>query len=1077
MSVWNSPCYRAEPLSRSLQCYGQRAKYLLPGDFSEETDFTVDDSAATCRRTEDRAKDGTLNNVEPRKFREICNADPAVWAGFIANNVTKSRSSKAEDTIYTYFKEDLKPTCYGLKAVYTAFDTILSCADTFKEEFDFQEYRQYQEEVWKISAAPSRVNNKAWQSIGGFFSRAKDLEWYYAKNVVEVVRHVWVMDRAESVKNNLNKCTRLIRDIKKITIKISKSNDKEEIEIMKNQVKKLRRKITVDLVSLKTTKQDKVSRVSFIKFKTGYFMIDRMTGKTAVLFGKDHERLIQMLTSHSKCDTYFKCYDWQSEYTSMLMTSKYYQYLNGMRKAMRDSSWDDCNKICRAYDVVLFTYYAELASDLSTMSLDAQKAKFDLENLSKFVNREEVIQLAEASEVGVKEVVEILKCYKILPCPDFCHYSGLPEMARKNNKHRSMAIDKVITFNDGKTIELKHDEFLLYQKLQAIITYKARHDRLPGRLIAGPNVPVKLLQYPQIQLSDLTVDDMRFIDINGTFAYVNFDGIEHELVKDKTTAATNQSKKELMTERIQILKYLFDADFINQEKVEELFYSDKVTWDKFMKVAWKPETKKPGSRLFCMANDPDRRALSSLEHNIADYIVNKPGVSVGMSDQDLFQKMHNMYERFEIGCTKLMVSFDLEAWSPMMAPDWKLLMLEKWGMLFGKDKLPRAMQIFSERTLYADKLGHFDTWENIGVDIEGFNGKLNTDGHVDVMGYLIYKMRGGKLFECSANFMALIDDGLMECQIPDDNYEFNVDKVIKVIDEGYKAFGHSISWDKTYLSRYFSMYLNEITLDGQRITPGVKSFLKIGVPQDVPIENLMDELMSHASTVRGAIKAGTDHNVAYDAYILEYYLSLKRWSGYAKLDVRDQALRTFLPFAHGGYALNSLFSLATNESFDSLEASIANCKMITLVFPNLSNYYEKILNTEPEDMDAGIILRNPTSMHFSIKKLTNQKFASNVRAHVLLKAVHPYIREISRQLGTIGEFGFDSIIMANLLIHNTVRELLWKIDPRSVVETLVSKLSESGTAAMIIGFKKVMAIKLLYRNEARKVITNHVTIG
>jgi len=418
----------------------------------------------------------------------------------------------------------------------------------------------------------------------------------------------------------------------------------------------------------------------------------------------------------------------------------------------------------------------------------------------------------------------------------------------------------------------------------------------------------------------------------------------------------------------------------------------------------------------------------------------------------------------------------MAAWSSQMAPDFKKMMLEKWAIAFGKPELVNIMQIFDERIMYADKLGHTDSWGNIGVDIEGFNGKLNTDGHIDIMAYLVYKMRSAGIIEEPANFMCLIDDGLMEVCVPREDFNERVEKIVKLIDQGYPAFGHDVSWDKTYYSGVFSMYLNEITLDGQRLTPGVKSFLKVGVPQDVPIANLMDELISHASTTRGAIKVGTNHNLAYDAYVGEYYLSLKRWSGYADLDTRDCALRSFLPFSLSGYSLNSQMSLSTNTTFDTFETATTNCFLISRCFPDLMNWYANVFNRSPEEMDPGIILRNPKSLAFDLSRLSNRKFANVVRAKILKKSLNPYICEISQKLFSLGTYGYDSIISAQTNMHDTIRALLWKMDPRSMIETLVGKLAESSTAVMIIGAGKTIALALLYRREAKKVINKKIPL-
>ena len=1029
MSVWESPCYRVEPLVHTLKLYGKKAWDMDFKSFQNESAFTVDDKAAITTDTATRVKDGTIRTTVSETFYDICSTDEKIWRKFKQDILTQKGRKPAEDSTFVYLREQLKPTKFGLQAVYEAFSSIVKHSESLREEFDKKEYASYHQDVWKLSAPASRLNRDAWESIGGAFQRTKTDAWYNARNAVEVIRHVWVLNRTASMRTKTKAFERKIYDIEKLR-RLAKVNGSESKET-RLRIDKLVKSCTMESLALPLSRGYEYVPFMIVRFSKGYFFYNKATKITSVLFGKDHDRLLQMLTSHSKCYAYFAMYDWNDQDMSQRMLSAYNKIILEMTFAMDRATWDSANRLCRAFDVILFSYYAELASDINNRSQVIQETKYYNENLDSVVDKRKILAIVKQQYFGVKETIELLKCYKLLPCPDFCHFSGLPDMARKNLDHRNMCNAHTINFKDNSSMTLTMDEFKLYQKRQMLVTYHARHKRLPGRVIYTPDTPDRLLNYPDIGLSEIFVSDMKYIDFKGSFKWVDFTDQEHELVKDKTTAPSNTHSREKATERIQVMKYLFDPKFLSQENAENKFYSGFVDWNKEIALAWKPEAKKPSSRLFGMATDPDRRVLSAFERNIADYLVNRPGASVGMNDQELFKKLHELYNRYEPGFEKLMVSFDLEAWSPKQSPAWKVLMLEKWAYAFGRDEFVQLEKIFSDRLLTVQKFGHTDAWKNIGVDIEGFNGKLNTDGHIDLMGYLIYKLRKASVFTEPANFMALIDDGLMEAQIPIKTYDAAVEKIITVIEEGYRMFGHAISWDKTYVSKYFSMYLNEITLEGQRITPGVKSFLKIGIPREVPIPNLIDDLTAHASTVRGAIKAGTDHNVAYDAYILEYYISLKRWSAYAKLDIRDQVLRTFLPFAYGGYALNSLFSLATNATFDSLQASIGNCKMLCLVYPSFMPYYANVFNRPVKEMDTGIILRNPTSLQSNISTIHNKVFANTVRSYILRKSVHPYIRAVACQISEETKPTFDAIIRGNVVIHNTVRDLLWTTKPSS----------------------------------------------
>lgn len=573
MSVWNSPCYRSEPLAKSLQLCGSAFSSVSITDYRAECDFTVDDSFAASARSNDRCADGTIDTVIPKKFTTLCTEKPEIWAGFVRNALRGK--TKKEDVIYTHYKKELKAQNFGIKAVYSAFEAIIRCQSQLRIEFDFAEFKTYHADIWKLSAAPSRINQKAFEEIGNSFATARDEDWFDAKNAVEVVRHIWVMGESKSMKEKVGKSIRLIKKLRQKIVAATKNKgsiSKHELTIMSNDIG---RKIPMVPIG----RNGMTPGLTVVKFSTGYFLKDEVTGDTSVLFWKDHERLLQMLTSHSKIDTYFRLYDWQSQDFSRIMHKKYYDYLGKMRRAMSISTWDDCNSICRAFDVALFTYYAELAADLSDRSRIAQRQKFADENLSRFFSLDDTLNEVKSGDVGVREVIEILKTYKILPCPDFCHWSGLPNMARKNRSHREMNLETRIDFADGTHIQFSEEEFHNYQMRQLMVTYNSRHHRLPGRLKAGMEIPLHLRNYPEVPIRDVNVEDMPYIDLVGAFQWVDFDGIEHELVKDKTTAPTSRDADMATNnaERIQIYKYLFDPSFMPQSKVENDFYSDNET--------------------------------------------------------------------------------------------------------------------------------------------------------------------------------------------------------------------------------------------------------------------------------------------------------------------------------------------------------------------------------------------------------------------------------------------------------------------------------------------------------------------
>jgi len=1058
MSVWDVISYRAEPLIKSIQNHGKSKKAKELATFYFETDFIVDDELALSSKTNDRVRSNTITVKNPILFRDYCRTNKKFWAEFVREH----RGKQLEDQFYTTTKHLLEPKHYGIKAVYWTFKRLLRDGKNFKQKIPKEEQEEFIKEVWKLSAAPSRINQKSWDKLGESIQEAQKASTSGLENINQVVRHIWYQGRDND----------FIKRQRKF-VKIMKSPYSETEKFKYKSALKL-------LPYIWTTSGDSITSggIKFIRFRNGYFVYDPGIGETAVLFFKDHSRLIEMITSMCRITDYFCTYDYYNPDLNKVMMKKLDYIIELAFSKVDNMRPNDCNSLCRSFDVLLSTYFSTIACDIDNKSLLTQQQKFRDEGLIRFFNQDEVLSKINDNRLGVKEILEILKVYKMFPAPDFCHFSGIPNVARANLKMNPMNINQTITSPSGIDIIISEDEFDLYQMRSLLVTFHSRHDRLPGHLKDRNDIPEHLLEYPDVKLSAVSVNDMAYIDIKGTFMWKSFQNIEHELCKDKAIAPSIKDDNLNFTrwDDNQILKMLFDEKFLSQDEIHKMFDIRMVKYEKHIKIAWKGESKKPDSRIFFIGADEDRRMLSEFEINVFDYIKNRPGSSQGKSETSLFETMHNMYIRNVEGTDKFLISFDIKSWSPNMAKSFKYLGLKKWAHAFGKPEILEVMQIFDDREVYVDKLGHKDSFNLVGSDMEGFNGRMNTDLHIDVMSYSVYKLRQSQIITEPAQFLALIDDGLLEAAVPNNDpefiYEDRIKDIIYLIDKIYEAFGLVISWDKTYLSKFFQMYLNEINIDGQRVSPGIKSFLKIGQPQKTPIENLMDELMSHASTTRGAIKANADHNLCYMAYIKEYYKSLKKWNNYKELDVKDLALRVFMPYQVGGFALNSLYSLATNETFDTFQSCSASCWLISKCFASTAKYYESKFSIVPNESDPGLILRNPRTLRFDVPHISNMKFQNMTRAFVLKKSLFPLIVDISTQISNLHDDPFTCIVANSYVISEVVRDLLWAMDPKSMIETIVGKLQTGEAAAKLLGKARVMAVNLVYRKQAQNVISN-----
>jgi len=1134
MSVWSTPCFRIEPLIKTLQNYALAADKLSTDNFASECDFMVDDSDALLCDTESRIKAGTLHDTVPRKFIDIATDNPSVM--YQIRTYAKATRRSNGDELFCSIRELRKPKYVGLKAVYWTANLLRQYANEIPHEFEYEEFRAYWKSVYVMSAPTSRLNIGRYARIAAQLDSTFGREWFEQRNLIEAIRHLWIagsnrdykratgrwLRNWKSQKSEKTKPTKAyfakvrikeLRDIieRALEERKGKKNKQDEnfFKPLKVSEKKLRAYeseleglTNVWGESTKINQKDKKdamlsdSDVPYIpffknsknmskyiqitKFSNGYYVTDIKTGETATLFWKEHLRLLNYLTGILKCEEYFSAYDIHSP----SLTQKMYNYYKGIKDDLMEQasnlSGHDAGYLARALDVKQFMYYARLASDVSKRSMKEQQDKWDKEGLQKIYNPILIDRMLADESLGIAEKVELLKIYKILPCPDFDHFSAIPDIARKFDKPNNWKPDNTVKVDGQEVFKTSLDEFQKYQKRSMINMYLAKNKHLPGKLVKDaeldPKFPLRLAKYPNVDPTLLTVSDMDWIDIKGSFTFKPYDNLEYELVKDKTTAPPDGNDDRMNVKTNQLCRYLFDPEFEDMDVLRTAINEGREKWQKHIKIAWKAESKKPSSRIFYMATDQDRRPLSELESNCAEYVKHKLGSSQGKSTMDLNESMSKIGVYRKYPNLGLIISFDLKAFSPSQCREFKELGLQKWGDAFNLDHVKKLDRIFNNRKIYVDKFGHMDGFNQFGGDLEGFNARLNTDMHIDIMGYAIYKLRqSGKTSE-PALFECLIDDGLLNVQVPigkdETTLQKNADDIMDCIEQVYNAFGLSISWDKTFYSHSFYQYLNEIYWEGRRISPGLKAYIRIGQPTELPIDNMMDELMTHAATASGALKSNAPHPLVYASYIVEYYLSIKRWSGYKKLDnvMESLQIRAFVPFQLGGFGMVSMTHLATNETFNSLAAGVSNLRMIAYAFPEVGKSIAKIMNMEPDEMSAEGMLRNPKSLKFTMTALNNKKFPNSVRGVVLEKSVAPYILNVKARL--IEETGsvLAGIIAVNKQIHDVIREKLWEMDPMHAIESLIGKMQNSSTAATLLGFRKVLALRLVYRLQARAVI-------
>lgn len=1106
MSVWDDPCYSIEPLRNAVNNYPRTSLKAFPKELAGIANFTF----GKCETRHGERSE--------RNAFDLFSSDQKSWHGFVAAGRARGNSDNSILFENTVRQTNIKYA--GIRSVYWAYKHFANGDWKTSTTLDYADLKTVAKSIFRISAPASRNPQATYDEYAEVFlpealdSRTES--WFSQEALADSIDKIWTINRKASYKRKKSVKEAIIEKAfrskvvkAKVGIEEDKLANRERLavrnnlnmaykfdieghnkaykEVMKRvkdneQISELDAKLTAIYPYEALPTRD--GRLLVFRFEGGYILYDKNTKEGGIFFHKDHSRLVNMIKSRAKLIMYYTNYDASDLPLSNIMKRKFFELEKTFFDSYRLNSDIWANTVCRAYDVAQFIFLADLASDMSTRSLEDQWAKVAKEKLDEIVNIRAVIRIVDDESLGVKESLELLKFYKIFPCPDFCIYSVIDTMEEKSKTKNVSSWDTVLGKNSKGDVITSRDEFKAYSMRNKAITFYDMYGRFPGTLkaeaISNGTVPTHMLSYPMISTKVLGISDMQYVDMRGTFAYVRYDAMEDVLVKDKTTAVPAHVDKDdpPFFARNQVLQYLFDPKFKSQEAVNNIFRGEKEEIKKHLEIeiALKAEAKKPSSRPFGMATDVARRQLSEFERNVAEFVTHQRGSSQGKSDLELDSKLASLARTPDLVNTEIMMSFDLAAFSPRMSTDFKRIGYEVWSEVFGEDDIMPIMEIFNSARVRFKKFDVDDSFNFDGDDMEGFNGRMNTSLHADLMGYAVYKLKELGLVKENADLEVLIDDGLLRLIVAEQRGGEKWKTAVKIIEMVYNAAGLEISWDKTFVSEVMCQYLNRVYYDGIEVTPGAKAFLRIGKLSTAAVPTLADEIASISATARGAIKSGSDHLLAYMGYCIEIYHTIRRWSGHRNDlgSTSNLAFMCFVPVGLGGLGISTLFGLSTNENYVSIHSGVAAMKMICHRFSSFVTLSDKILNAGMRPMEDESILRSPFSMRTVYRTLNTRRFANAAKAIVTNKAVNPFFKAIV-QVSRSDNVDFALATISSLSVINEIqRQKLYAMSPLSFVEKVIGKLQTSGTAARLVGNVRCAALLMINKSEAKQLVKEMV---
>lgn len=663
-----------------------------------------------------------------------------------------------------------------------------------------------------------------------------------------------------------------------------------------------------------------------------------------VLTRSDIDRIERFIKGIGQALYYMDTYgNIKPEHRALLM-GKTESYVNFMKDGIKRANHDNINRLCRAFDVAYHIALANFSIDVSTEALNDQLAKVANENLTELIDPVRVANLTQ--DLPIKDSLELLQIYKVLPQPDFDYFHAM------ERQKRLYSTQNVI--QDQRMFE----SIMRHHKLLMVKAFFARHKICPG-VIRTPNIEEDWAQnYPNVHPDQIPVSLVDAIDFKGDFVYRHHVLDNWELVKDKAICPlmVDNVKDSMGLNRLprmvknQLMDYVTRPEPVSIKAIHSNW--DSTFFD--VKCDDKPEAKKPHGRLFMEAHTDVRLALSEYEQSVAKYGQYMPGFMQGKGIREK-QKMMNFVTEYIAEfeeANHVFFSFDVDKFSPRLPLQVHKELDKMWAEAFGVPVLANMSDIFTKGKMHYIKGPIHSILEKSGNDFEGFAGKKLTFYHLAVMHAAHAKMQEAGWVTNKARYAAQIDDGVMRLVVY--NAEKNVKKIREFMDKHWLDAGIALSWDKTLISRKMVVFLNDIRYQNRSIQQGIRAFVKVNNISDSPVKNLIADVEYLVSVVRGAIVAGS--TLINLLFLMCYCVKdlLVKWGPKDLQLSNSHAVWCIAPVALGGLGIPNLLAMCGSLEYNALQAGVAGLYVLMKTRPATKPLVMHILSRK---------MRSPTIEH------------------------------------------------------------------------------------------------------------------
>jgi len=1018
MSVWKTSCYRDDAL--------QQVCNLIP-----ESDYDCPFVHSLCDfEVEDPGTFELPAGLVAGNLKEQVEHNPAVLRGIIDRSGRKDPNNE----VFARLVRTLGPTKFGIHGVY-----------------------KFVSRFWSVFHEPGKLD----ANQGDFFDHLYNFGYAASYRTGQEA-----VEKSKSVKESLCKyvvgANKAIRDLIKIGSRASGPVHRRNVNFARFNDE-----------AFPELEKDIPSWLRYYKvywWKSILIITDPFDGTSYTFLRDDINRIERLVMGLAWSGFYLAEYtDTDRDLRHRLVTA-FDSISEIVHSCLSKVSKSDANRVCRAFDVALWLYTARISDDVNHSAINEQLGKIRNEQLSRIVDQSALVGIA--SGFRLREALELLQIYKAFPQPDFDYFGAAKRQVDLYSVQKPFG--DAVADNDTGTV----DDLFLYFDFTLIRSYHQRHGVCPGSIRDGAAQKNWHRSYPHISPDKIPFSQVGDINMNNTFNYNAHGSDILDLIKDKAicplsvanvSCASDLAKMEVQ-EKNQLMDILnrpnetYLPDLHRQ--METAFYD--------VKAEDKPEAKKPFGRWFQEAFSNPRLVQSEYEVSVAEYAKTTTGCLAGKSHRDKVGAMNFVTELPHIGTEvftrPFMISFDLEKFSPTFGMDYHERMDARFSEVFGQPHLRHASNIFKKGKVHYIKRKIHHSFDKMGRDFEGFAGRKNTIFHCTVMGYCVSRLRALGLIREGGRFVSLIDDGLLRINVDVDGYDAKVARILQVIEKVYKMANLYISWDKTFVSSHFAVFLNEFYYDGTPITPGIRSFLKMTNMSDAICPTIRDDLSMLESTARGAITSGAPGNVTYGGYAFHVMDSFRKWSNNSTTFRGTLPIAAFAPVNLGGFGILSVGGLSGSVAGPQLVEGIGNLRSIAVRFRKLVPAVNRIVNQPMANISPNERFRAPLAVKRLARTLKVTRGKQVIERRLANMIDTPVIRSL---IGSVSARHVDAI--SDSLTHSgrVPGEMLLSVYESSVqaaISNISAKFIRARTAMRLVPTKAFFRAHIANMTEAKALV-------